>query len=220
MNDRFGLPVLPAPVPLSPVALRLVSHGIAALWARILKEDPSADSQPLLLSYDVHPTPQGPVLIEVNTNAGGVLTAIQAAREVNECCADWEQGQLEARLLALFRRDLLGDDPQRAGVVAIVDDDLARQPLLAEMQALAALLRPFAGEVRVVDAAELAFSGGRLRHGGRSHSTKASGTCAQRGGIIDPAGGPGFSSPPVRRTRPQGQRSGSRPATRSGRCCG
>ncbi len=165
MNPLFGLPVLQAPVPLSPVALRLVSHGIAALWTRIIKADPSADLQPLLLSYDVHPAPQGPVLIEVNTNAGGVLAAMQAAREVNTCCADWEQGQLEARLLALFRRDLLGTDPRRAYVLAIVDDELARQPLLAEMQALAALMRPFAGEVLVVDAAELAFSGGRLRQG-------------------------------------------------------
>lgn len=180
MNGLFGLPLLADPVPLSPIALRLVSQGIAALWARIVTADGSADSRPLLLSYDIHPTPQGPVLIEVNTNAGGVLTAMQAARDVNQCCGDWEQEQLETRLLALFRRDLLGDapgasagdyvpvtpaDPQRAGVVAIVDDELASQPLLAEMQALAALMRPFAQDVRVVDARELAFSGGQLRHG-------------------------------------------------------
>lgn len=165
MNNLFGLPVLDEPVPVCPVALRLVSKGIAALWSRIVAADASAESHPLLLSYDVHPTPQGPVLIEVNTNAGGVLAAIQAAREVNECCGDWEQDQLEARLLALFQRDLLGADRQRAGIVAIVDDDLSSQPLLAEMQALAALLRPFAEDVRVVDAAQLSFSGGRLRDG-------------------------------------------------------
>ncbi len=165
MNKLFGLPVLDEPVPVSAVALGLVSKGIAALWSRIVTANPSADSRPLLLSYDVHPTPQGPVLIEVNTNAGGVLAAMQAAREVNECCGDWEQEQLEARLLALFQRDLLGEDPKRAGVVAIVDDDLASQPLLAEMQALAALMRPFAQDVRVVDAAELTFAEGRLRHG-------------------------------------------------------
>lgn len=161
----FGLAVLDQPVPVFAVALRLVSQGIAALWSCIVAADPAADSRPLLLSYDVHPTPQGPVLIEVNTNAGGVLTAMQAAREVNECCAAWEREQLETRLLALFRRDLLGHNPQRAGVVAIVDDDLSAQPLLAEMQALAGLMRPFAQDVRVVDAAELAFSSGRLRHG-------------------------------------------------------
>lgn len=165
MNPLFGLPVLDDPVPVCPIALGLLSEGIAALWSRIVAADASAESHPLLLGYDVHPTAQGPVLIEVNTNAGGVIAAIQAAREVNACCGEWEQDQLEARLLALFQRDLLGADRQRAGVVAIVDDELASQPLLAEMQALAALMRPFAEDVRAVDAAELAFSGGRLRHG-------------------------------------------------------
>lgn len=153
------------PVPVSPVALQLVSAGIEALWTRIVAANPLADFRPLLLSYDVHPTPQGPVLIEVNTNAGGVLTAVHAARTGNECCADWEQGQLEARLLALFKRDLLGADREQTGVVAIVDDQLAAQTLLPEMEALADLLRPFASEILVVDAKDLRFTGGRLRHG-------------------------------------------------------
>lgn len=164
MSNSFGLPVLDQPVPVSPGALRLVSTGIETLWARILAMNPQADSRPMLLSYDVHPTPEGPVLIEVNTNAGGVLTAMQAAREGNECCADWEHGQLEKRLLTLFRHDLLGADPQSTGVVAIVDDQLMSQALLAEMHALADLIRPDAVDVRVLDAAELAYSEGRLRH--------------------------------------------------------
>lgn len=165
MSDSFGLSVLARPVPVSAVALRLVSSGIEALWSRIVAADPRADSRPLLLSYDVHPTPAGPVLIEVNTNAGGVLTAIQAARHGNECCADLERGLLEARLLALFRRDLLGPDRNPTSVVAIVDDQLASQPLLPEMRAIADLIRPYAREVLVVDAAELAYRDGRLRHG-------------------------------------------------------
>lgn len=164
-SSPFGLPVLEQPVPVSPVALQLVSKGIQTLWTRIVAADPRADSRPLLLSYDVHPTPEGPVLIEVNTNAGGVLTAMQAARNGNECCADWEHGLLEQRLLQLFRRDLLGADAATTGVVAIVDDHLAAQPLLTEMHALADLLRPFAREVLVVDAADLTFTDGRLRYG-------------------------------------------------------
>ena len=166
LSGSFGLPVLDRVVPVSAATLRLVAHGVTALWARIVATDPLADTRPLLLSYDVHPTPEGPVLIEVNTNAGGVLTAMQAAREGNECCADWEQGRLEARLLALFQRDLLGPDREMTGVVAIVDDQLTAQPLLAEMQALANLIRPFAKNVRVLDAVELTFSKGRLRHEG------------------------------------------------------
>lgn len=165
MARRFGIAALDRPVPVSPAALRLVSAGIDALWSRIIAGNPSADRRPLLLSYDVHPTPEGPVLIEINTNAGGVLTAIQAARNGNECCADWQQGQLEKRLLTLFRRDLLGADPETTGVVAIVDDHLASQALLPEMAALADLMRPLAREVLVVDAADLEFAEGRLRLG-------------------------------------------------------
>lgn len=160
----FGLSILDEAVPVSSVAMRLVSVGIEALWKRILTTHPQADSRPLLLSYDVHPSPEGPVLIEINTNAGGVLTAIEAARLGNDCCADLQQSLLEARLLALFQHDLLGVDPERTGIVAIVDDQLESQALLAEMQALAELIRPHAKDVRVVDAATLAFRDGRLRH--------------------------------------------------------
>lgn len=165
MASSYGLSIVDQAVPVSPVALRLVSVGVQALWARIVASHPLAESRPLLLSYDVHPSPTGPVLIEVNTNAGGVLTAIEAAREGNDCCVDLQQEMLEARLLSLFRRDLLGADAEQTGVVAIVDDHLAAQALLPEMQALAQLIRPFAKQVLVIDAADLAYREGRLRHG-------------------------------------------------------
>lgn len=165
MTGSFGLPVLQAPVPLAEATLDLIRRGIRALWARIVAADPGAEDRPLLLCYDVHPTPAGPVLIEVNTNAGGIATAIQAARAINVCCADWEQEVLERHLLELFRRDLLGPGAPASRAVAIVDDELASQPLLPEMQALAALLRREAASVIVVDAAELSHADGRLRHG-------------------------------------------------------
>lgn len=161
-----GLPVLQHAVPLSQSTLKLIGDGVAALWSRIVAADPRADDRPLLLSYDVHPAPEGPVLIEVNTNAGGILAAIEAARAVNACCADWEQDLLESRLLSLFRHDLLGATPDLTGVLAIVDDQLASQPLLPEMRALAELLRPLAEKVMLVDSCELAFDAGRLRHAG------------------------------------------------------
>ncbi|MDP9139567.1 MAG: hypothetical protein M3O62_02090, partial [Pseudomonadota bacterium] len=165
MVKSFGLSILDQAVPVSPVAMRLVSVGVQALWRRIVASHPEAESRPLLLSYDVHPSPEGPVLIEVNTNAGGVLTAIEAARQGNDCCADLQQNLLEARLLALFQRDLLGPDREQTGIVAIVDDKLETQTLLAEMQALAQLIQPHAIDVRVVDTADIAYRDGRLRHG-------------------------------------------------------
>jgi hypothetical protein len=161
----YGLTVLDQPVAVPAAEFRLIQAGVAQLWGRIVAADARAAQRPLLLSYDVHPTPAGPVLIEVNTNAGGLLTAIRAARHGNECCPDWEQGRLEERFVALFKRDLLGASPEATGVLAIVDDALATQPLLPEMQGIAQLLRPHAREVRVVDAAELIYADGRLRHG-------------------------------------------------------
>ncbi|RPH58357.1 MAG: hypothetical protein EHM89_12525 [Acidobacteria bacterium] len=163
MSDSVGLAVIETPVPLSQGTLDLVAGGIARLWSHIRETDPRAEERPLLLSYDVHPSPAGPVLIEVNTNAGGIATAMQATRHVNLCCPDWEQDVLEARLLALFQRELLGDTPSRTGVVAIVDDELASQPLLPEMHALADLLRRRVPMVLVLDAAELEFRDDRLR---------------------------------------------------------
>jgi hypothetical protein len=161
----FGLAVLDEPVAVPAAEFKLIQAGVAELWRRIVVADARAEQRPLLLSYDVHPTPDGPVLIEVNTNAGGLLTAIRAARNGNECCADWEQGRLEQRFVELFRRDLLGPSPAATGVLAIVDDALDAQPLLPEMHGIAQLLRPYAREVIVVDAAELTFTDGRLRHG-------------------------------------------------------
>ena len=165
MAQPHGVLVLEAAIPLSQGALDLVKRGVATLWSRISTADPRAENRPLLLSYDVHPTPQGPVLIEINTNAGGISAAMWAARHVNLCCAEWEHATLERRLLALFQRDLLGDDPSQTGVVAIVDDNLASQPLLPEMHALADLLRRRASTVLVLDAAELDCRDGRLRRG-------------------------------------------------------
>jgi hypothetical protein len=165
-GPAFGLPVVSGAVPVSAATLRLARTGIRALWGRIVSAHPGTELRPLLLSYDIHPTPQGPVLIEVNTNAGGALTAIETARRGNACCPTLEAAALRQRLLQLLKRDLVNFAPGEAGVVAIVDDGLATQQLLPEMQAIANLLRPLASRVLVVDALELVYADGRLRHQG------------------------------------------------------
>lgn len=166
MTQEFGLSVLPQPVPVSEPALRLIMRGVAELWRRIETATPAANERPLLLSYDVHPTSEGPVLIEVNTNAGGVMTAMQTARTINRCCVDWEQAQLQARLIQLFRRDLLDVSRRGQGLLVIADDQLETQTLLPEMQGMAQLLQHEVDEARVVEAAELQFREGRLWHHG------------------------------------------------------
>ena len=155
-------PVVAAPVTLSTSGFDLIARGIAGLWERLVADNPAADDRPLLLSYDVHPTPDGPRLIEINTNAGGVLSAIEAARTVNQCCAGWEQRLLRQRLLQLLKRDLTG----AGGRVAIVDDHLAEQALLPEMHGLATLMRDNGVRVDVADASQLELTDGRLMLGG------------------------------------------------------
>ena len=61
MSQPHGVPVLESAIPLSQGALNLVKRGVATLWTRISAADPRAEERPLLLSYDVHPTPDGPV---------------------------------------------------------------------------------------------------------------------------------------------------------------
>lgn len=168
----FGLPLVGEAVAVPAATLRLARVGVRALWNRIVTARPAADLRPLLLGFDLHPTARGPVLIEVNTNAGGVLAAIEAARSDNDCCPEKEAAWLRQRLVGLLRRDLL-DGPagvagvaRNAGFVAIVDDGLAGQALLPEMHAIASLIRPYARQVLVVDARELRFADGRLRHAG------------------------------------------------------
>jgi hypothetical protein len=157
--------VLPQALDLEIESFELIQRGIAELWRRMVANDPRADQKPLLLSYDVHPSPAGPVLIEVNTNAGGIMTAISAAHTLSRDCADWERAQLRARLLELFERDLLGSLSRKDGVLAIVDDQLEAQTLLPEMKALAELFKTRVAQVLVLDASELRFAQGRLRFG-------------------------------------------------------
>ena len=110
-------------IPLSQGALDLVKRGVAVLWSRISAADPRAEDRPLLLSYDVHPTPHRPVLIEVNTNAGGLRPPC-GRLDMSRSAPGMEHATLESAS-RVFRHDLLGDDPSLAGVVAIVDDELA-----------------------------------------------------------------------------------------------
>ncbi|MGJ8669958.1 MAG: hypothetical protein ACSHXK_10765 [Oceanococcus sp.] len=159
----FGPAVIDCEIALAPESLDLIQCGVSALWQRIAATCGPQKVQSLLLSYDVHPTPDGPVLIEVNTNAGGILSSMQAAKQVNDCCPDAEQLFSQHRLLSLFQRDLLGTSEGTRNV-AIVDDNVATQPLLGEMTQLAALFQSDGHNVRVIDAAELSYTDGRLIH--------------------------------------------------------
>lgn len=119
----------------------------------------------LLLGYDFHLGPDGPRLIEINTNAGGALlhAALQQAQKA--CCdAALPPGApAEQALAGMFMAEW-----QRArgigapALLAIVDDDPAGQFLYPEFARYAQLLRARGIDTVIADARELRVAGDAL----------------------------------------------------------
>lgn len=127
------------------------------------------------MGYDFHLTPQGPRLIEINTNAGGALLNAALARAQVACCEamDWAfmpqspADPVEQTLFAMFQAEWRlqrGEAPLRT--VAIVDDAPDAQYLAPEFALFAQLFERHGVHARVVDAAALQWVGGVLQHEG------------------------------------------------------
>jgi hypothetical protein len=126
-------------------------------------------------SYDFHVAPDGPRLIEVNSNAGGAFLAAQIARAVIACCPEAEvlrapagaedfDSAVEAMFEAERRRQ---GRPRRPARVAIVDDAPSSQYLYPEFLLARRFFERRGVEAFVVDAADLAFDGAALYAEGR-----------------------------------------------------
>jgi hypothetical protein len=85
----------------------------------------------MLMGYDFHLTPDGPKLIEINNNAGGLF--VKGRHWIPQPEIPELAGTLLARLLGMFPPSL-----QR---IAIMDEDIAQQHMYPEMCAYADLLR-------------------------------------------------------------------------------
>jgi len=121
---------------------------------------PSARFDPghaaVMMGYDFHLTPDGPRLIEVNTNAGGIFPAWLAGHPG----APVPQ-RLQARLRATFAAEMRAHSrgalrqPRR---VAIIDEAPAQQFLYPEMQLFAELFQAGGVVAAVVDPTQLSAS--------------------------------------------------------------
>jgi hypothetical protein len=133
----------------------------------------------VFMGYDFHVTPEGPRLIEVNTNAGGALlnglhtAALCDPVKLSCLCAELLSVEdLERELVDTFRAELAAaqrpGEPERAlARVAIVDDAPARQFLAPEFELFRELLARFGIEARIADTRELApHPGGGVALGG------------------------------------------------------
>jgi len=85
----------------------------------------------VLMGFDFHLTPDGPKLIEINNNAGGLY--IGDGRWLPQAAYNHMPGTLTERLTAMF--------PKQWANIAIMDEDVTGQYMYPEMCAYAELLR-------------------------------------------------------------------------------
>ncbi len=130
----------------------------------------------VFFGYDFHVTPDGPKLIEINTNSGGALLNSELLRAQRACCPRLDDvlrmeqtpGGIEAAILDMFASEwrlARGDRPLTT--VAIVDDDPGSQYLFPEFLLVRSLLARRGIETFVVDSRALDLRDGHLSHDGR-----------------------------------------------------
>ena len=127
------------------------------------------------LGYDFHIGPQGPRLIEINTNAGGALLNAVLGRAQRACCEDVARlvsGPIPAERLERAFFDMFVAEWRAAGRaglperIAIVDDSPEQQYLYPEFLLFAQLFRRFGVDASVLAPEQLTFANGELRDAG------------------------------------------------------
>jgi hypothetical protein len=132
--------------------------------------DPGARG--VFMGYDFHIGPEGPRLIEINTNAGGALLNAVLGRAQRACCdevAALVSGPVSSDRLEHVFVDMFIAEWRAAGRqglpkrVAIVDDDPERQFLYPEFLLFAQMFRRFGIDAAIRAPHQLSFDGEALR---------------------------------------------------------
>ncbi|MBB1077200.1 hypothetical protein HUU62_22600 [Rhodoferax sp. 4810] len=129
------------------------------------------------MGYDFHISQQGPQLIEINTNAGGLLLNVALARAQQACCdeldpafgASARQSNLAQSIFEMFANEWRlqrGKLPWQN--VLIVDSDPHNQYLSAEFELFRQLFAQHGLQAHVADPSELVWHGGQLLYQGQS----------------------------------------------------
>jgi hypothetical protein len=125
----------------------------------------------VFFGYDFHVGPQGPALIEVNTNAGGAMLNAVLARAHRACCLPVERLGPSAAGAEAFERaivEMFHAEWQRAGgvrplrTIAIVDDAPQQQYLYPEFLLFQRLFERYGLRAVIADPGELALRGTEL----------------------------------------------------------
>ncbi|MBS1219666.1 MAG: hypothetical protein H6R21_2799 [Proteobacteria bacterium] len=125
----------------------------------------------VFMGYDFHVGPQGPQLIEINTNAGGAVLNAALARAQQACCEAMQWAftpdtgllMLEQRFCEMFSaewRFQRGDTPLNN--LVIVDDAPDEQYLAPEFELFRQMFRRHGMAACIADPRELEWRDGRL----------------------------------------------------------
>ncbi len=127
----------------------------------------------VFMGYDFHLGPQGPQLIEINTNAGGALLNAALARAQIACCDEMKPlmpkpaalAALDDTFFEMFLREWrLQRNAQALTRIAIVDDAPAAQYLYPEFVLFQRLFQRHGLKAVIVDPSELVMCHGKLWH--------------------------------------------------------
>jgi hypothetical protein len=169
---RETIAALERVLPLSAYRERVLAYAPA-----IARHSPAAAG--VFLGYDFHLGPQGPQLIEINSNAGGALLNARLLRAQRACCAPVAKMMpapraLEAAFVRMFREEWrlaqlarVAQGQSEAGErpltrIAIVDTRPSEQYLAPEFELFRELFEAHGIATMVADPDELAFDGQRL----------------------------------------------------------
>jgi hypothetical protein len=151
---------------------RGIPDGSSAIGSGLLPIPPGAIG--VLMGFDFHVGPDGPKLIEINTNAGGALVNAFVARAQKACCAPVEAAfpglsapnEFEASFLRSFHSEWRRQkDKSPLKSIAIVDDDPEHQYLYPEFVLFERMFKRHGLEAIITPPQKLEHRGGRLMYG-------------------------------------------------------
>ncbi|HMX23261.1 MAG TPA: hypothetical protein PKA11_09800, partial [Accumulibacter sp.] len=155
------------------VALPTYREKILSQAPGLARHTPSAAG--VFLGYDFHLGPEGPQLIEINSNAGGALLNARLLSAQRACCSPVAAlfptpTAVEEQFIAMFLQEwrLARGDSAPLSVVAIVDQAPAEQYLAPEFELFRQLFIANGIASLIADPAELVFDGTHLRCRGQA----------------------------------------------------
>lgn len=127
-----------------------------------------------LMGYDFHLTQAGPVLIEINTNAGGAFLNAILAKAQRACCFETDativpippKKDFDLEIVAMFESEWKRQGRNgRPAVIAIVDDQPLQQHLYPEFMLAKAMLEKHGIKAVIADPSALKAHDGGLSVG-------------------------------------------------------